>query len=183
MRKQNKQSSNKLTVNTSTTTFLTAETGAAQNPAEWVRLGRLRAAEVQKLSLFNTLPSHHTCQLKWLAKVPRVFLCLGKWWLCPSLTNTGQSMFLVVSQSSSHSQLCLGYVTSELMMIVTVNTAFYFIKAHYILCNCNQLLLAALANNFECSYINLIVLMAKKILMAWQNFCCLWHCFVLNHWY
>lgn len=63
MRKQNKQSSKKLTVNTSTTKFLTTETGAAQNPAEWVRLGRVRAAEVQKLSLFNTLPYHYTCQL------------------------------------------------------------------------------------------------------------------------
>lgn len=80
-RKQNKWSPNKLTVYTSTIKFLTTETGAAQNPAEWVRLGRVRAAEVQKLSLFNTLPCHYTCQLQWLAKVPRVFLCSEKWYV------------------------------------------------------------------------------------------------------
>lgn len=47
MRKQNKYSPNKLAVYTPTTKSLTAVTGAAQNPAEWVRLGRVRAAEVQ----------------------------------------------------------------------------------------------------------------------------------------
>lgn len=55
MRKQNKYSPNKLTAYTPTTKSLTAVTGAAQNPAEVVRLGKTRAAEVQQPSLYISL--------------------------------------------------------------------------------------------------------------------------------
>ena len=54
MRKQ-KYSPNKLAAYTPTTKSLTAVTGAAQNPAALVRLGKVRAAEVQKPSLYFSL--------------------------------------------------------------------------------------------------------------------------------
>jgi len=59
MRKQNKYPLKKRAVYTQTTKSLTAVTGAAQNPAECVRLGRVRATEIQTSSLQHpSLPLH-----------------------------------------------------------------------------------------------------------------------------
>lgn len=55
MRKQNKYSPNTLAAYTPTTKSLAAVTGAAQDPAELVRLGKVRAAEVQKPFLYFSL--------------------------------------------------------------------------------------------------------------------------------